>query len=68
VLPLQVNVKEADHEAKMASRRDLLKELKSRGVTIERGVFIGVNDRVLDAEIIERPPLVRDDGTTVPGA
>jgi hypothetical protein len=27
VLPLQVNVKEQDHEAKMASRRDLLKEL-----------------------------------------
>jgi hypothetical protein len=31
-------------------------------------VFIGDNDRVLDAEIIEPPPLVRDDGTTLPEA
>jgi hypothetical protein len=67
VLPLQVSVKDGD-EDRMASRRQLLTELKSRGIVIERGVFIGDNDRVLDAEIIEPPPVVKDDGTPVPGA
>jgi hypothetical protein len=68
VLPLQVNIKEQDHEAKMASRRQLLTELRARGISIERGVFIGDDDRVLDAEIIEPPPVMRDDGTPLPGA
>jgi hypothetical protein len=52
----------------MASRRQLLTELKARGTTIERGLFIGDNDRMLDAEIIDPPSLVRDDGTPVPEA
>jgi hypothetical protein len=67
VLPLQVSVKDGD-EDRMASRRQLLTELKSRGIVLERGVFIGDNDRVLDAEVIEPPPVVKDDGTPVPGA